>query len=141
MPAINSGNRRIRGGDNINGKLVPFSESLLHSQINSEEKGTVDLSVHDNQDGSYTLSYEPKVAGWNRLLLFCNENEVFGSDELRTNKVYVKPGPLDSTKCRVRIVTTSTEVSGDQPLSAIQLLDDTNVSSSSWIYFAYCNCI
>ena len=55
------------------------------------------------------------VAGWNRLLLLCNENEVFGTDELRTNKVYVKPGPLDSTKCRVRIVTTSTEVTGDQP--------------------------
>ena len=125
------GNRRIRGGDNINGKLVPFSESLLHSQINSEEKGTVDLDVHDNQDGTYTCYYEPKVAGWNRLLLFCNESEVFGSDELRTNKVYVKPGPLDSTKCRVRIVTTSKEVTGDQPLSAIQLLDDTNVSSQA----------
>ena len=38
---------------------------------------------------------------------------------------------LDSTKCRVRIVTTSTEVTGDQPLSAIQLLDDTNVSSQA----------
>ena len=125
------GNRRIRGGDSICGKLVPFSESLFHSQINSEEKGSVDLHIHDNQNGSYTCYYEPKVAGWNRLHILCNGSEVFGADELSTNKVYVKPGPLDSTKCRVRIVTTSTEVTSDQPLSAIQLLDDSNVTSQA----------
>ena len=38
MPAINLETEGYVGGDNINGKLVPFSESLFHSQINSEEK-------------------------------------------------------------------------------------------------------
>ncbi len=125
------GNRRIRGGDKVTGMLQPFSESLLHSQVNSEEKGTVAIEIKDNNDGTYSCSYEPKVAGWNRLLLQCNESDVFVSNETNINKVYVKPGSIDSKKCRVRIVTADTQVANDQPLSAIQLLDDSALASQA----------
>ena len=125
------GNRRVRGGDKITGKLQPFSESLLHSQVNSEEKGSVSIIVTDNHDGTYTCTYEPKVAGWNRLKLQCNGNDVFVSDETNINKVYVKPGLIDSKQCCVRIITADTKVASDQPLSAIQLLDDSAISSQA----------